>query len=154
MNWWVLGTFSFWSIFLSFLSVVVYPLPYNNGIYSSLVCALIGYVILLFRHPVELYDLYGENIKNLFALVSAESLLNLQTFIVATFIIHAVPVYLFKPAGDLGDPFPFFCIWTVLFFPYIEVIYPLSVVEFFATSLVIYILYRIITRKSIIYIIK
>ena len=140
-NYWFIVTFSVLSIIFSFV-----PLPYNwNDIsYSASICALIGFCIITLRHPYGLYRMYGSTIQNLISMVIpglGKALINFYTLTAGATIMHILPVYLLRNVRNLGNPIPFFLLWFVIFFPFIEKMYPCSTIEIILIGIMSYMLY-------------
>lgn len=143
-NYWFIVTFSVLSAVFSVL-----PLPYNwNDIaYSSAICALIGFFIIMFRHPTGLYRMYASTIQNLISMVIpglGKAVINFYTFTIGATILHILPVYLLRNVRNLGNPLPFGALWFLIFWPVVEQMYPCTTLETLLIGVAVYIIFMTI----------
>ena len=142
-NYWFIVTFSVLSAIFNAL-----PLPYNwNDIaYSSAICALIGFIIIMFRHPTGLYRIYASTIQNLISMV-IPGLGKTNTNLYTSTILHILPVYLLRNVRNLGNPLPFFALWSFIFWPVVEQMYPCTTLEIILIGVAAYTIFMTIVMQ-------
>jgi hypothetical protein len=139
-NYWFLLTFS---LIVCVLCTLQLPFPqFNAAIYSSTICALIGFTLIVILKPTGLYDLYSNTINRQLSVFGIPSrVMNPYTFNITAFLLHLAPVYFYKDIYPLGNPLPIMIIWLLLFFPVMRYMYPFTELEIVGIGLATYLLF-------------
>ena len=135
----------------SMISIITNWLPIHGelreNVYSATVLSLIGFSMIVAWKPEGFFQLYGAvfqeavyRIWTMFINVSRESVnvyANIYTMYVVAFGIHILPVYVFRKQWKrhLGNPLLLLIIYSILFYPWIESIYPLSIPQLFVVAI-------------------
>jgi hypothetical protein len=116
-NFWFLVSFSFLSIVLHFFPV---PRVVHNVLYSCNMIALVGITVINLIVPSGMYDLYNPTFESIFGIHLSISIWN-----VLLWIMHFLPVYLFRKTHQFGNPLYGIILYLLIFGPYLHIIYPL-----------------------------
>ena len=127
-NYWFVVSFSFLSIWFH-----LFPISSNlhNILYSANVFALIGFTIIVIFYPYRLYNVYGETFRNTIAQIGLSKVvdLNVYIFMISMWIVHFIPVYLFRNMYSMGNPISWILLYFVFAGPFLGKIYNLTYCE-------------------------
>ena len=134
----------------SFISMVSNWLPthgkFRSTVYAASVLSLIGFSMIVAWKPEGFFQLYGAvfqeavyRIWTMFINVSREDVnvyANIYTMYVVAFGIHILPLYVFRKQWKhrLGNPLLLLLIYAILFYPWVESIYPVSIPQLFVIA--------------------
>lgn len=141
-NYWFLLTFSLLSCIFCILHL---PFPtFNTAIYSSAVCSLIGFIIIMILNPAGFYNLYSDTIKHILNVFGIPTwFLNVYTFSISAFLLHLAPVYFYRNTYPLGNPLPIMVIWLIIFFPVMRHMYPFDELTMVGIGVLTYLLFLV-----------
>jgi hypothetical protein len=131
------------SVLVCVFCILHLPFPtFNAAIYSSTICALIGFTLILILNPTGLYSMYGDTIKHILNVFGVPSwAVNIYTFNIVAFLIHLAPVYFYRNVYPLGNPLPIMIIWVIIFFPVIRNMYPFDEYTMIGIGILTYLLF-------------
>jgi hypothetical protein len=127
-NYWFLVSFSL-------LSILVHLLPLStklhNTLYSANVFSLIGFTIIVTLYPYRLYNYYGETLRNIISIIGLSRVIefNIYWLYVGAWIVHFIPVYVFRNKYSLGNPISWILLYFVFAGPFLGKIYNLTFAE-------------------------
>ena len=141
-NYWFLLTFSLLSCIFCILHL---PFPtFNAAIYSSAVCSLIGFIIIMILSPAGFYNLHSDTIKHILNVFGIPTwFLNVYTFSISAFLLHLAPVYFYRNTYPLGNPLPIMVIWLIIFFPVMRHMYPFDELTMVGIGVLTYLLFLV-----------
>ena len=135
----------------SFLAAVSNWLPIRgklqSAVYAASILSLIGFSIIVALKPKWIFQKYGATFQEVvytllrpFVNVSREKVnvyANIYTIHLIGFGFHILPVYVFRKrwTRHLESPIPLLVIYAILFFPWIERIYPLPISKLIVVAL-------------------
>ena len=150
-NYWFLVSFSL-------LSIVFHLFPISRELhdilYSANVFSLIGFTVIAVLYPYRLYNYYGETFRNVIAKIGLARVVPFNVYILLTFawIVHVLPVYLFRNTYSLGNPVSWILLYFVFAGPFLGKIYNLTFHEIAGVFIIAAIsigLVRWISRESV-----
>ena len=165
-NYWFLVSFSL-------LSIVFHLFPISRELhdilYSANVFSLIGFTVIAVFYPYRLYNYYGETFRNVIAKIglcysrrnddrsfvgelSRVVPFNVYILLTIAWIVHVLPVYLFRNTYSLGNPVSWILLYFLFAGPFLGKIYNLTFHEIAGVFIITAIstgLVRWISRESV-----
>jgi hypothetical protein len=139
-NYWFLVSFSL-------LSIVLHLLPLStrlhNILYSANVFSLIGFTIIITFYPYRLYNYFGETFRNIIYMIGLSRVIefNIYWLYLGAWIVHFIPVYIFRNKYSFGNPISWILLYFVFAGPFLGKIYNLTFYElsgvFLSTSILL-----------------
>jgi hypothetical protein len=150
-NYWFLVSFSLLS---SLFHLFPISRELHDILYSANVFSLIGFTVIAVFYPYRLYNYYGETFRNIIAKIGLSSVVpfNVYVFLMTAWIIHVIPVYLFRNTYSLGNPVSWILLYFVFAGPFLGKIYHLTFRELAGVFIIASIstgLVRWISRESV-----
>lgn len=150
-NVWFLVSFSLLSILFHLFPI---SRELHNTLYSANVFSLIGFTIIATFYPYRLYNYYGETFRNVFDQIGLSRVVhfNIYLLLFVAFIIHVIPVYVFRNKYSLGNPIYWLLLYFVFAGPFLGKIYNLTFFELtgvFLSTVVLFIAFSYSFRESI-----
>ena len=149
-NYWFLVSFSLLSIVLHFLPLST---SVHNILYSANVFSLIGFTIIITFYPYRLYNYFGETFHNIIYMIGFSRVIDFNIFwlYVCAWIVHFIPVYIFRNKYSFGNPISWILLYFVFAGPFLGKIYNLTFYELsnvFLSTSVLFVAFLHIYRES------
>jgi hypothetical protein len=150
-NYWFLVSFSLLSILFHLFPI---SRELHDILYSANVFSLIGFTVIAVFYPYRLYNYYGETFRNIIAKIGLSRVVTFNVYVLLTFgwIVHVLPVYLFRNTYSLGNPVSWILLYFVFAGPFLGKIYNLEFHELAGVFIITAIstgLVRWISRESV-----
>ena len=127
-NYWFLVSFSLLSIWFHLFPI---SRELHNILYSANVFSLIGFTMIAVFYPYRLYNYYGETFRNIIEQIGISRVIDFNIYRLLTigWLVHAIPVYIFRNVYSIGNPVSWILLYFVFAGPFLGKIYNLTFCE-------------------------